>query len=200
MSYAATPKQQPGLHYFDNANRLAMDPCAIAAKNEANGSMSEYSLRSFYAPVCGGAKKAIDEFTMANPNLHASDGYGVHACHIAEDSQMKTGNGLTHPKTKYQLQARQFQGVPNRAAGLVSGKAANAESRLVQGQDTCIMDRVCDKYASRDLARFEPLLNPCWHLSKDNRISSASSRDLNKTYDAKCGSRPAPVPAAKAGR
>ena len=186
MAHASAPKAS-GKHYFDNGSRLTQDICALAAKEEANESQSQYAVSGFWAPACGSAKEAIDEFGIANPNLHYRDGYGLNACKVEGDTQLKVGPGLVHPRHKYQLKARLFQGVPNRAAGLVSGKAANAESRLVQGSDTCITDRVCDKYASRDLARFEQLMNPCWYISEDNRISSASSRDLNKTYDASCG-------------
>ena len=156
-----------------------MDGCAQSARGETNESVSEYWTTNFHGKVCGGAKKKTEEFMLDNPNLRLVDGFGVDSCLIAEETSMRMDSGLTQPRSRKQLNAREFQAVPDLSKGV---PAPVLESRLVQGQDTFVY-RNCEKFGSVDFNRYVPLINPCWHISKTTYPVPQSSKDIMRQHD-----------------
>ncbi len=174
--------------YFDEANRLSMDPCALRQKCQGNASILDWTLHNFHQPVCSAGKKSLDAFALSHPNLRAVDGYGVDGCHIDGESSMRLKGGLSHARGRQQLCTRTFAAAPD----LTKNTAADAsvESRIVQGEDTSLRDRVCDRYSERDFAR--PMQGPCAYLHTDVAPFPANSRDIMRAADASstvCGAR-----------
>jgi hypothetical protein len=95
-------------------------------------------------------------------------------------------SALVQPRQRKQLSAREFVAVPDLGRGSV---APSMESRLQQGSDTSITDRVCDKYGSRDFARILPPPQSCWYMPNTVGTVPANSKDIMRAHDSACDAR-----------
>jgi hypothetical protein len=137
---------------FDWENRLSMDTCAIANRDQDNVSIIKYNTTNF--------KTEIDDNTMnalisANPNLKYKNGYGVSTgTTIDKDSQSRI-IPPTHGPEKKQLFTRNFISVPDFARGSLNG--VGFESILKYNVDDTTLCRNALREANID--RFIPLVD-----------------------------------------
>lgn len=174
--------------YYDSGNRLAQDACALVSRDEENESVIDYNLTNFYATPCSRKRDQVTRFMASQPNLNSVEGYGVMPCSIDSDSQLRN-IPLTHGRSRMQLGSRTFQAIPDLARGT---SVPCVESRLQQGENTYITSRVCDKYAEKQFARFETLMNPCWFIPANQLPFPASSTVIMKDNDAFCNNASQP--------
>ena len=97
---------------FGNMSRIGDDECDLSQRNLQNVKGSSYLLTSFYADQCG-MQKPI-EFATNQPNVfyNGSHQVGLGGCNIDENTVLRDGNGISHPKCRITLNERPFLTVP----------------------------------------------------------------------------------------
>lgn len=148
-----------GTRYFDNGNRLTQDSCALLARDRENASILDYNTTQYYElPGCYNLE-SLQQKALCHPNLRFKLGYGTPpSCKI--DQEVSARYNDMRGRERMQLNARNFQAVPNLGRGLPQ---PNTESVLQNGMDTTAL-RQCDRLMEREfdvLTPFVPEVSAC---------------------------------------
>lgn len=170
---------------FDAYSRIALDPCALATRDDMNLQYATYNLASTRNPGGACASHVLDMHTQ-NTHLLITPGYGLDPCFIDVDSRMHTSRDqLTHGRSRQPLASRVFTAAPDFGRG---GLVSDVESSLLSGHDTSVL-RECGHVTEVDWNRFDPgvcpssvenVVNP-WPIGEPSREiarSAAFIRDL----------------------
>lgn len=148
MSCGFNPQKQQ--HYMWE-NKLTMDRCALAQKQNDNDVIYDYNTYNFFlrGEDCKSVNEKLNCFAADHPNLRFREGYGIGECVIDQDSRLRY-EPLTHGRERQVLNARLFQAVPDIGRG---GLVPNTDTFLKNGIDTTQI-RQCDRLTERDFDRF----------------------------------------------
>jgi hypothetical protein len=172
---AYIPNEHCPLDAYDGANQIAMDDCALNAKEAQNLSINGYNLWNNYLYKCDNRKEDnFRECTVGNRNLWWRNGYGfTNGCYVDNDSMLRNDGKLTNDKHKTQLFKRFYTANPSLERGVF---VPQIESRLIQGDDTSQW-RQCDRLSEKNLDVFIPLI-PCLkgNVQNPNNIIARTPR------------------------
>lgn len=147
---------------FDADNRLRSDVCAQLKRDSQNLSIEEYILRDIR--ICHGcpAELSSQDCAELNSRIQSNDGFGVTACHIDSDSDLRFPV-YTHDRSRQSLASRVFMAAPDMGRG---GLDASVESKLLLSGDSGT-SRVCaHRFAELSYNRFDPVVQrvPVKHI------------------------------------
>ena len=116
---------------FNNMSRIGDDKCDLSQRNIQNTRESNYMLTSFGMSQCG-MKEPI-EFATSQPNVFykGSNQVGLGGCNITENTELRDGEGISHPKCRISLFQRPYATVPYLGRG---SSNPTLESHLQQGE------------------------------------------------------------------
>lgn len=157
---------------YDAGSRLAMDCCALQARDHTNVAVVDYQLDRVSRPaaprttacdkalgVCGEACVAPRRGSphpllaaLDHGNLRPWDGYGVNTNAVDRDTQLRFST-LTHDRSRIQLAKRVFEAGPDLGRGAVE---IDDESVILAGQTVAGAREA--RLAERTLYRPDPTL------------------------------------------
>ena len=118
-------------YVFDNMDRIGDDNCSLSQRNVQNMKESNYMLENYFAADCRMEQPIVVATEQPNIFYNGSHQTGIGGCNIDENTVLRDGGGIMHPKCRISLLQRPFITVPYLGRG--PGNSV-LEAQLQQGE------------------------------------------------------------------